>query len=96
MTAKRKLFGHLRYFSTMQAAIFLGLDKTTVKRLIDRGALASVVIPGDCRWRRVHLTELQALKAAMERELTGAPRETTLGMVSRPAARRKSILRKQA
>ena len=96
MTAKRKLSGHLKYFSTTQAAIFLGLDTSTVKRMIDRGALKSVVIPGDCRWRRIPLLDLQALRGAMERELVGAPRETTLGVVSRAAPRRlKSILRKQ-
>ncbi len=59
-----------KWFSIKQASEFLGLDRTTVKRLVDTGQLRSIVLPGDAgKWRRIPKQDLETMQRGMEREL---------------------------
>jgi excisionase family DNA binding protein len=61
---------HLKWYSVRQAARFVGLQPSTIKRLVDSGQLRHAVIPGDIKkWRRIPVEDLLALQRAMEREL---------------------------
>ena len=61
-----------KWFTIGQPAEFLGLDKSTVKHLVDTGQLRATVIPGSVRqWRRIPKQDLLQLQRGMERGLEG-------------------------
>jgi excisionase family DNA binding protein len=61
---------HLKWFSVGQASKFVGLQPSTIKRLIKTGQLRSCSIPGDIKqWRRIPREDLLMLQREMERNL---------------------------
>lgn len=61
---------HVHFLSISQAALLAGLERVTIKRLVDEGRLRAVVIPGDAgRWRRIPRTDVLALRREMEKQL---------------------------
>ena len=56
----------LSWFSTRQAAEFLGLDVPTITRLLDNQILPWTVLPGSIRWRRIHRRDLTAYQRQID------------------------------
>lgn len=69
---------HRRWYSIQQAADYLGLDRVTVRRLVQKKTLRAISIPGET-WRRIPLADLQSLKASMDRELIASGTLTKVG-----------------
>lgn len=61
---------HVHFLSIAQAALLAGMDRATIKRLVDNGRLPSCKIPGDSKpWRRVARSDVLALRREMEEQL---------------------------
>lgn len=58
---------HVHFLSIAQASLLAGLDRTTVKRMVDRGTLQSFTLPGDVRWRRIPRRAVLALRRELDR-----------------------------
>jgi len=60
---------HVHFLTISQAALLAGLERRTIKRLVEDGRLRSVIIPGGSgRWRRVARSDVLALRREMERQ----------------------------
>lgn len=58
---------HVHFLSVAQAAVLAGLDRETVKRLVDAGVLRAITLPGDTRWRRIPRMDVIAYRRECER-----------------------------
>lgn len=59
----------LQWFAIHQAAEFLGVDRPTLTRLVDRKVIPSTILPGSVRWRRIHRRDLVAYRKQLEARL---------------------------
>lgn len=72
----REVSSRLKWLSVGAAAKFVGLETTTIKRLVKDGRLRAVVIPGDAgKWRRIPREDLLTLQREMERGVAIEARE---------------------
>jgi len=87
---------HVHFLMISQAARLAGLERGTIKRLVENGRLRAVIIPGDAgRWRRVSRADVLALRREMEEQLarsascsTGSEKHHSRKRICRPAAAR--------
>ena len=63
---------HVHFLSVAQAAVVVGLDRETVKRLVGIGVLRAITLPGDTRWRRIPRSDVVAYRRELERRVEAA------------------------
>jgi excisionase family DNA binding protein len=60
---------HLKWFAVSEAAQFVGVNVSAIRRAIREGRLRVTPFPGHKRWRRIPKEDLVALQRMMENNL---------------------------
>ena len=64
---------HVRFLTVGQAALHVGLERSTIKRAYDDGTIPSAFLPGAAkRVRRARRSDVEAYLAAFEADLQAA------------------------